>query len=48
MPEYLLELSDSARREKLTVTGAFAIHMGLKPWSDIEAAVAQVKSAKPQ
>ena len=45
MPEYLLELMESVRREKLAVTGIFAMHMGVKPWADIEAAVAKVQSA---
>jgi hypothetical protein len=45
MPEYLLELMEAARREKLAVSGVFAMHMGVKPWGDIEAAVEKVKSA---
>jgi hypothetical protein len=47
MPEYLLELMESVSREKLSVTGVFAMHMGLKPWSEIEQTVSKVRSAAP-
>jgi hypothetical protein len=40
-----LELMEAVRREKLAVTGVFAMHMGVKPWAYIEAAVAKVQSA---
>jgi len=48
MPEYLVELMEAARREKLAVTGVFAMHMRVTPWADIEAAVAKVTSAAQQ
>lgn len=45
MPEYLVELMDATRRENLTVSGVFAMHTGVIPWADIEAAVAKAKAA---
>lgn len=45
MPEYLMELIDATRRESLAVNGIFAMHMGVKPWVDIEAAVEKAKAA---
>jgi hypothetical protein len=46
MPEYLAELLDATLREKLTINSVFAMHLGLKPWRDIEAAVAKAKALK--
>lgn len=47
MPEYLSELIDAVRREKLTISGVFAMHVSVKPWSEIEAAVvAKAKAAR--
>ena len=40
MPEYLSELVEASGREKLTVNAVFAMHLGPKPWRDIEVAVA--------
>jgi hypothetical protein len=45
MPQYLSELIDATRREGIPVSGVFAMHMGVKPWADIEAAVAKAKAA---
>lgn len=46
MPEYLSELIDAVGREKLTISWIFAMHMGVRPWSEIEAAVAKAKAAR--
>ena len=46
MPEYLAELIEAVSREKLTVNGVFAMHTGLTPWKDIEAAVAKANAAR--
>lgn len=45
MPEYLSELVEAVRREKLTISGGFAMQTGVRPWSEIEAAVAKAKAA---
>jgi hypothetical protein len=44
MPEYLAELMDATRRENLTIDRVFAMHTGVIPWLDIEAAVAKAKA----
>jgi hypothetical protein len=43
MPQYLSELIEATLREKLTIKSVFAMHLGVTPWSDIEAAVAKGK-----
>jgi len=44
MPEYLLELSEAAQREKLSVERVFAIHLSVRPWAEIEAAISKAKA----
>jgi len=44
MPEYLSELIEAVRRENLTITRVFAMHTGVTPWKDIEAAVAKANA----
>lgn len=44
MPEYLWELLEATLREKLNIDSVFAMHLGLKPWRDIEGAVAKAKA----
>jgi hypothetical protein len=39
MPQYLSELMDAVRREKLTVNVVFAMHAGPTPWTKITAEV---------
>lgn len=39
MPQYLTELAAAARREKLAVGGVFAMHLGLRPWGEVLAAI---------
>ena len=46
MPGYLSELLEAVRREKLAVNGVFAMHTGLTPWNEIEAAVAKANAAR--
>jgi hypothetical protein len=46
MPEYLVELSEAVKREKLNVSHLFAMHMAARPWTDIEAAVARASTSK--
>jgi hypothetical protein len=46
MPECLSELIEAVRREKLTMSGVFAMHTGLTPWSEIEAAVVKANAAR--
>jgi hypothetical protein len=48
MPEYVLELMEAVQRERLTVDRAFAMHMVVKPWTEMEAAVAKAKAAGQQ
>jgi hypothetical protein len=43
MPEYLSELIEAVRRERVTVSSVFAMHTGVRPWSEIEGAVTQAK-----
>ena len=41
MPQYLSELSDAVKRERLMVDTVFAMHTGPTPWAKVTAAVAQ-------
>lgn len=47
MPQYLSELIEAALREKLIIKSVFAMHLGVTPWSEIEAAVQKAKSNSP-
>jgi len=44
MLEYLSELIEAVRRENLTISGVFAMHTGVTPWKDIEAAVGKASA----
>lgn len=44
MPEYLSELMDAAKRERLSVNSVFAMHAGLTPWTKITEAVLKAAS----
>jgi hypothetical protein len=44
MPEYLLELMEAVCREKITIKNVFAMHSGVRPWADVEVAVAKAKA----
>lgn len=46
MPMFLSELLDAAFRENLTINAVFAMHLGLTPWRDVEAAVEKAKAAR--
>lgn len=35
MPAYLLELMDAVEREELTISGVFAMHLGVVPWQEM-------------
>lgn len=39
MPQYLTELAAAAGREKLAVSGVFAMHLRLRPWGEVLAAI---------
>ena len=41
MPEYLFEVRDAVRRYRLDVDRIFGMHIGVTPWSAIEAAIAK-------
>ena len=43
MPEYLLELIDASKREKLAVKSIFAMHAGVIAWDVIEKAVEKAR-----
>jgi hypothetical protein len=45
MPEYLSELAEAVRREKLIVNKVIAMHLRIRPWADIEAAVTKAIGA---
>jgi hypothetical protein len=44
MPELLLEVRDMLQREHLEVDRVFGMHIGLTPWSEIEAAIAKASA----
>lgn len=44
MPEYLSELVEATSRETLTINSVFAMHTGVRPWNEIEAAVTKAKA----
>jgi len=44
MPEFLLEVRDLVRRERLAVDRVFGVHIGVIPWSEIEAAIASASA----
>jgi hypothetical protein len=46
MPVYLSELLDATLRENLSIHSVFAMHLGITPWRDIEAAVAKAKTVR--
>jgi hypothetical protein len=45
MPQYLSELMDAVRREKLTVSTIFAMHAGPTPWTKITAEVSNASAS---
>jgi hypothetical protein len=45
MPEYLSEVQEATTRETLTVKSVFGMHLGLKPWQEIETAITKALTA---
>jgi hypothetical protein len=47
MPQLLLEVRDVVRRERLDVERVFGFHIGVIPWTEIEAAISSSAAPSP-